>query len=83
MMRTVQLEIIADSSAAAITSRLEAAGVARLPGYQDVPLRGAGGRPGTVVVTVMVPAGISLESLHDIPGVVRVARDVPVGPMAR
>lgn len=83
MMRTVQLEFSADSSAAAIASRLEAAGVARLPGYDDVPLRAAGGRPGTVVVTVLVPAGIPLESLYDIPGVVRVARDVPVGPMIR
>lgn len=80
-MRTVQLEFRADSSATVIASRLEAAGIARLPGFEDVPLRGAGEDPGTVVVTVLVPAGIRLESLYEIPGVVRVARDVQVGPM--
>ena len=83
MMRTVQLEFSADSSAAAIASRLEAAGVARLPGYLDVPLRNADGGPGTVVVTVLVPAGMPLESLYDIAGVVRVACDLQIGPLSR
>jgi hypothetical protein len=80
-MRTVQLEFSADSSATVIASRLDAAGVARLPGFEDVPIRGTGENPGTVVVTVLVPAGIRLDSLYDIPGVVRVTQDVQLGPM--
>jgi len=80
-MRTVQLEFSAGSSATTIAARLEAAGIARLPGHDDVPVRGAGGRPATVVVTVLVPAGIRLEQLQDIPGVVRVVCTLQVAPM--
>jgi len=80
-MRTVQLEFSAGSSAPMIAARLEAAGIARLPGHDDVPMRGAGGSPGTIVVTVLVPAGIRLEQLQDIPGVVRVTHDLQVTPM--
>lgn len=80
-MRTAQLEFSADNPAAAIASRLEAAGVVRLPGYDDVPVRGAGAGPGHIVVTVLVPAGIPLESLYDIPGVVHVLYDVQIAPL--
>ncbi|MGE0581562.1 MAG: DUF1993 family protein [Steroidobacteraceae bacterium] len=80
-MRTVLLEFAA-GLAPTIAARLEAAGVAAVSGYDPVPMRGRGTAPDTVVVTVLVPPGVSVESLHGIAGVLRVMGDPALGPLS-
>lgn len=76
-MRTLQLEFVAEKSST-IAARLDAAGVSILAGHEPVPMRGRGAEPDTIVVTVLVPSGIAANSLHRIPGVLRVLGDVHV-----
>jgi hypothetical protein len=79
-MRTLQLEFVA-SPEADIAARLEAAGVSTVAGYDPVPMRGAGTGPGTIVVTVLVPSGVSVDVLRGIEGVLGVMGDPGTGPM--
>lgn len=78
-MRTLQLEFTADLPGT-IAARLDAAGVAILPGHDPVPMRGREGAPDTVVVTILAPSGVSIDRLLAIPGVRRVMGDPALGP---
>lgn len=80
-MRTIHLEFAVERGGPTMNSRLEAAGVSVLPGFEPVPMRGDGARPDTLVVTVLVPAGVSIEQLRAIPGVLGVSEDSRVGPV--
>lgn len=79
-MRTLQLEF-ATERASIIAARLDAAGVSAVPGYDPVPMRGRGSEPDTLVVTVLVPSGIGVDSLREIPGVLRVIGDLQLQPL--
>lgn len=93
-MRTALLEFAAGHGAATIAAQLAAAGVTIAPGHDPVPLRGAGeGTTGeaatrgaanegvTVAVAVLVPSGVPIDRLREIPGVVRVSVDPVVAPL--
>ncbi len=79
-MRTLQLELAAEHSST-IAARLDAAGVSVMPGFDPVPMRGRSPEPDTLVVTVLVPSGIGVDRLREIPGVLRVIGDLQIEPL--